>query len=93
MDSTTARKLVALFVPEGLLLFAAVILLQVDSLQEPLASFSRFAVYGVILVGGLLAWRFHRNQLLLALVLLALADVGMASGASRQAIAFRIGGS
>lgn len=87
-DSTAARRLAALFVPEGLLLVAAVILLQVDSLQEPLASFARFAAYGVFLVGALLAWRFHRNQLMLALVLLALADLGLASGASRQAIAF-----
>lgn len=87
-DSTAARRLAALFVPEGLLLLAAVILLQVDSLQEPLASFARFAAYGVFLVGALLAWRFHRNQLMLALVVLALADLGLASGASRQAIAF-----
>lgn len=87
MDSTAARRLTALFVPEGLLLIAAVILLQIDSLQDPIASVARFAAYGLFLVGALLAWRFHRNQLLLALVVLALADLGLASGASRQAIA------
>jgi diguanylate cyclase (GGDEF)-like protein len=87
MDSTAARRLVALFVPEGLLLIAAVILLQIDSLQEPLAALANFAAYGVFLVGALLAWRFHRNQLLLALIVLALADLGLASAEARQAIA------
>ena len=87
-ESTAARKLVALFVPEGLLLIAAVVLLHVDSLQEPLAAVAQIAAYGVFLVGALLAWRFHRNELLLALVVLALANLGFASGASGQAIAF-----
>ena len=76
-----------MFLPEGLLLLAAVILLQIDSLHDAFAASSQFAAYGIFLVGALLAWRFHRDRMLLALVLLALADVGVGAGASLQAIA------
>ncbi len=88
LDWTTAKRLASVVVPEGLLLLAAMIIMQLGALQEALASLAPFAAYGVFAVGALLAWRFHRSQMLYTLALLALAELGLAHGASSQVITF-----
>lgn len=74
MGATIVKKLVSLAVPEGLLLFAAVILVESDRLQSTAAGFLDFYPYAVLGAGLLLGWRFQRSRLLFAMVLLALTD-------------------
>jgi diguanylate cyclase (GGDEF)-like protein len=75
------KRLASLIVPEGLVLLAAVVVLQLDALREPLETVARFYPYAVYVVGMLLAWRFGRSQMLLALLVLALADRALAYSA------------
>jgi len=70
---------VSLFVPEALLLGATVAALQLDAFAHALPAFARFYPYAVFVVGTLLAWRFQRSRLLFALIVLALAGVGLAA--------------
>ncbi len=60
--------------PGGVLLLAATVVLHTTALQESLAAI--LPVYPYALFGGgiLLAWRFARSRLVLALLVLALAD-------------------
>jgi diguanylate cyclase (GGDEF)-like protein len=85
------KRLVSLVVPDGVLLLAAVIVLRLDALQDGLPAFARFYPYAVFSVGGLLAWRFQRNKLLLALLVLALATaaLGMPAGGATGRAAVR----
>jgi diguanylate cyclase (GGDEF)-like protein len=75
------KPLVSLIVPDGLLLLAAVLALRLDALRDGLPAFARFYPYAVFVVGALLAWRFQRNRLLLALVALALATAALTTPA------------
>jgi diguanylate cyclase (GGDEF)-like protein len=71
------RKLLDLAFPEGLLLLVAVALVHWGGAAPSLAPvFSLFPLV-VLTLGGLLAWRFQRGRLLLALFGLALADGAM----------------
>ncbi len=77
MPAGKLKTWLSLFAPEGMLLFAAVILLRVDALQDSLPAFARFYPQAVFVVGALLAWRFQRSRLLFALLVLALASWGV----------------
>jgi diguanylate cyclase (GGDEF)-like protein len=68
------KKVVALFLPEGALLVATVVMLSVPSLKNTVPDFARFYPAAVFAVGVLLAWRFGRSRLLFALLALALAS-------------------
>ena len=79
MQLRSAKHIIAQFVPEALLLGAAVVALQLEALAHALPAFARFYPYAVFVVGTLLAWRFQRSRLLFALIVLALASVGLAA--------------
>jgi diguanylate cyclase (GGDEF)-like protein len=76
-----AKRLISLIAPDGVLLLAAVIALRIDALRDSLPAFARFYPYAVFVVGALLAWRFQRNRLLLALLVLGLATAAIATPA------------
>lgn len=87
------KKALARLVPGGVLLLAATALLHLPALQESLAAL--LPVYPYALFGGaiLLAWRFDRSRLVLALLVLGLADRGLlhfAAGEARTAGTDRI---
>ena len=73
MDSTL-RKLASVVVPEGLILLAVIVLLQFDSVREPLSALARYYPYAIIAIGLLLAWRFGQSQILFSLVVLVLVE-------------------
>jgi diguanylate cyclase (GGDEF)-like protein len=80
------KRLLSLVAPDGALVLAAVIALRVDALRDSLPPFARFYPYAVFVVGALLAWRFQRNRLLLALLVLGLAIIATpVRGATGQA--------
>jgi len=84
-----SRRVLPWVAPDGVLLLAAALVLQLDALRGSLPAFARFYPYAVFVVGALLAWRFQRNRLLLALLVLALATAALGSpgrGASGQVI-------
>ena len=72
MDVWNKRTLISLAFPAGILLLAAVLLLE-TGLVPLSASVIDFYYYAVFLSGILLAWRFHSNRVLLALLTLLLA--------------------
>lgn len=71
------RKLLALVVPEGLLLLLAVAMLRWGATVPAAAPVLRVYPLVVLAAGAVLAWRFQRGRLLLALTGLALADRAM----------------
>ena len=71
------KKLLPLLAPEAVLLLATIVAVRLDALQDSLPGFAHFYPYAVFIVGGLLAWRFQRARLLFALLVLALATVGV----------------
>ena len=73
MDSTL-RKLASVVVPEGLILLAVIVLLQFDSIREPLSALAHYYPYAIIAIGLLLAWRFGQSQILFSLVVLVLVE-------------------
>jgi diguanylate cyclase (GGDEF)-like protein len=85
------KRLLSLVAPDGVVLIAAVIAVRLDALRDSLPGFARFFPYAVFIVGALLAWRFQRNRLLLALLVLALATaaVGRPAGEPAGEVAFR----
>jgi len=85
------RRLVTLVAPDGVLLLAAAIALRLDALRDGLPGFARYYPYALFVVGALLAWRFQRNRLLLALLVLALATaaVRMPAGTATGQVAVR----
>lgn len=94
MEHTQAgwlKRLVSVVAPDGVLLLLAVIALRLDALRDSLPTFARFYPYAVFVVGALLAWRFQRNRLLLALLVLALATavLGMRTGSAAGQVAVR----
>jgi diguanylate cyclase (GGDEF)-like protein len=64
-------------VPEGLLLGAAVASLHSEALREPMREFAPFAPIVVFGLGFLLALRFQRSRLVLALLALAFVEWGL----------------
>jgi len=72
LDVWNKRTLISLAFPAGILLLAAVLLLE-TGLVPLSASVIDFYYYAVFLSGILLAWRFHSNRVLLALLTLLLA--------------------
>jgi diguanylate cyclase (GGDEF)-like protein len=64
-------------VPEGLLLGAAAASLHVDALREPIREFAPFYPIVVFGLGFLLALRFQRSRLVLALLVLAFVEWGL----------------
>ena len=84
------KRLVSLVAPDGLILLAAVIALRLDAFRDSLA-FARLYPYAVFFMGALLAWRFQRNRLLLALLVLtfATAAFGMRAGSVTGQVAVR----
>ena len=72
MDLWNKRTLISLAFPAGILLLAAVLLLE-TGLVSLSASVIDFYYYAVFLSGILLAWRFHSSRVLFALITLLLA--------------------
>lgn len=72
------HKLRALVFPEGILLLVAVALVQWGATAPSAASVVRLYPMIVLIAGTLLAWRFRRGRLVLALAGLVLADRAMA---------------
>ena len=71
------RKLFDVVGAEGLLLLVAVALVQWGAGAPAMASVIRFYPVAVLAAGALLAWRFQRGRLLLALLGLVIADRAM----------------
>ncbi len=71
------RKLLDLVFPEGLLLLVAVALVHWGGAAPSMAPIVRLVPLVVLATGALLAWRFQRGRLLLALAGLVLADRAM----------------
>ena len=72
MDLWNKRTLISLAFPAGILLLAAVLLLE-TGLVSLSASVIDFYYYAVFVSGILLAWRFHSSRVLFALITLLLA--------------------
>ncbi len=70
-------KLRALIFPEGVLLAAAVALVHWGAAAPSAAPVVRAFPVVVLIAGTLLAWRFRRGRLVVALVALALADLAL----------------
>jgi GGDEF domain-containing protein len=81
VDLWTKGTLKALLVPAGVLLLAAVVLLQPGLVPLSTAAVD-FYSYAVFAAGILLAWRFHSSRVLFALIVLLLAHraLGFFSG-------------
>lgn len=76
MDLWTRKTLQSLLVPGGLLLFAAVALLQ-GGLLAISATAVDFCYYAVFATALLLAWRFHSSRIMFAAITLLLAHRAM----------------
>src|SRR5438105_8905248 len=74
MRSLLAKTLYTLALPSGLLLLGTAIILQNALLPASFAPVLRFYPYLVFAAGLLLGLRFNRGRVLLALLILALAD-------------------
>jgi diguanylate cyclase (GGDEF)-like protein len=72
VDQGSKATMKSLFVPGGILLLTAVVLLQGGflSISEPAVDFYYYAVFAA---GILLAWRFHSSRVFFALIMLLLA--------------------
>ena len=71
------RPLLALLVPEGLVLLAAVLCLRIVQPSESLELVLGMLPYGVVAAGLLLGWRFQRTRLVFGLIVLSLAWVAV----------------
>src|SRR5688500_1187058 len=71
------RPLLALMVPEGLVLLAALACLRFVPPSESLELFLRVLPYAVLSVGLLLGWRFQRTRLVFGLTVVALAWIAI----------------
>ncbi|MBI3031667.1 MAG: hypothetical protein HYY64_19365, partial [Candidatus Rokubacteria bacterium] len=74
------KRALARLLPGGVLLVAATIMSSHAAFRDSLPAFLPVYFYGVFGVGLLLAWRFDRSRLVLALLVLALADRGLLYG-------------
>lgn len=77
MDMGSKGILKSLFVPGGILLLAAVLLLSGGLVSISVAAVN-FYYYAVFAAGILLAWRFHSSRVLFALMILLLAHRALA---------------
>lgn len=71
------RTLRALTIPEGVLVTVAAMVVEWQLLGASEPAAARFALPGLLVAGTLLAWRFHRGSVVLALATLALAHVAL----------------
>ena len=79
------RRILGLFLPEGLILLATVLLVRMDSLHDTLVSLSTFYPAAVFATAVFLAMRFRRGRLMFSLVALALAAWGpLAAGTANS---------
>jgi diguanylate cyclase (GGDEF)-like protein len=96
--SGVSRRLLALLVPEGVIVLVATAVLHWNAVARPVAPFVPVYPYLVLAVGLALAWRVGRSRVLFALVGLALADralvwsragggIGLVPDAVHQAVA------
>jgi diguanylate cyclase (GGDEF)-like protein len=85
VDLGSKGTLKSLFVPGGILLPAAVVLLSGGLLSVSAAAVD-FYYYAVFAAGILLAWRFHSNRILFALLMLLLAHRAIAFFSSGRAV-------
>ena len=74
------KRALRYLLPGGVLLLAATIVPSLAALRDSLPALLPVSFYGVFGVGILLAWRFDRSRLVLALLVLALADRGLLYG-------------
>jgi len=74
LNSVVIRSLFTLIVPGGLVFFATLILLQINSLEKSVSSLVHIYPYLVATAGIFLGWRFNRSRLVFAILILALAD-------------------
>lgn len=72
MEFWTKRTLKSVFIPGGLILLGAVLLLRAQILPLPAAGVN-FFYYAVFIAALLLAWRFHSTRILFSSVVLLLA--------------------
>ena len=96
VDLWTKGTLKALLVPGGVLLLAAVVLLE-SGVVPISAAAVEFYSYAVFAAGILLAWRFHSSRVLFALIVLLLAhralgffSAGRAASAGPGRVAFEV---
>jgi diguanylate cyclase (GGDEF)-like protein len=68
------RAAAALLVPEGAILLAAVLAIRWSQARSAVEPFLPYLLPSMLAIGAVLAWRFRRGRLLLAIVVLALAE-------------------
>jgi diguanylate cyclase (GGDEF)-like protein len=68
------RSTLPLLFPEGAILLAAVLAIRWGEARTAVEPFLPYLLPTMLTVGAVLSWRFHRTRLLLALVVLALAE-------------------
>jgi len=77
LNSVVVRTLFSLFVPGGLVVFTAAIIIYLGVLDKSLSALVHIYPYLVAVAGILLGWRFNRSCLIFAIFVLALADRGL----------------
>jgi diguanylate cyclase (GGDEF)-like protein len=83
------KRLASLALPEGALLLVTAVYLRLDAVRDSQPGLAQFYPYAVFVVGGLLAWRFHRTRLLFALAVLALAALALRAHGASGTLLFR----
>ncbi|MGH7164947.1 MAG: hypothetical protein ACREIS_05405, partial [Nitrospiraceae bacterium] len=68
------KRFVALLLPGGLILLAAVLALRPRTLPDSLVPFFRTLPYVIAVIGLFLGWFFNRSRIVLAILILAIAD-------------------
>jgi diguanylate cyclase (GGDEF)-like protein len=77
LNSVVVRTLFSLFVPGGLVVFTAAVLITFGLSDKSLSALVHIYPYLVAAAGIFLGWRFNRSRLIFAILLLALADRGL----------------
>lgn len=85
------KKLFKLVAPGAAILLAALALLRLQDLPEPLVPFIRVYPYAVFAAGLFLGWFFVRSRIVFVILLLALADRALLQYAAGGAAAGQIG--
>jgi diguanylate cyclase (GGDEF)-like protein len=68
------RAAIALLFPEGAIILAAVLSVRWERARSAIEPFLPYLLPSMLAIGAALAWRFRRGRLLLAIVVLALAE-------------------